>query len=84
MNTNFGDSVSAALTDVTAAADIASTLESDVAAHKSALAMALEATASLTRASSPVIASPPAAGQAHAAGILSAITTLLTRFSALF
>ncbi len=69
---------------VSAAGDVASTVESSVAAHQSALATAVSAASTLASASAPVIAQLPAADQQQATGILAEISGLLAAFGKIF
>jgi hypothetical protein len=67
-----------------AAGDVASTVETDVSAHQTALATAVSAASTLATASAPVIATLPAADQEQATGILAAVSGLLADFAKIF
>jgi hypothetical protein len=67
-----------------AAGAVASTVESDVAAHQNALTTAANAASALAAASAPVIATLPAGDQAKATGILAMISSLLADFAKIF
>jgi hypothetical protein len=65
---------------LTAAGDVAQSVETGVAAGQTPAALAAAAAGSLVGAATPAVAALPPAQQAHAAGILASIEALISDF----